>query len=42
MAREQKRRPNAYAEVQRGLTRYIWRFEGKKYRTPSFENPDEA
>jgi integrase len=44
MAREQKqkRRPTAYAEVQRGLTRYVWRFESKKYRTPSYEDPNEA
>jgi hypothetical protein len=44
MAKEQKqkKRPNAYAEVQRGLTRYVWRFEGMKYRTPSSEDPDEA
>ncbi|HEX6524733.1 MAG TPA: hypothetical protein VF070_32715 [Streptosporangiaceae bacterium] len=42
MPRQQKRRPNVYAEVQRGLTRYVWRFEGKKYRTESCENPDDA
>jgi integrase len=42
MPRQQKRRPKAYAEVQRGLTRYVWRFEGQKYRTESYENPDDA
>jgi integrase len=42
MVKEQKRRPKAYAELQRGLTRYVWRFKGDKYRTPSYEDPDEA
>jgi hypothetical protein len=43
MARQQqKRRPTAYEEVQRGLTRFVWRFEGKKYRTDSQQDRDEA
>ena len=39
---QQKRRPNAYEETQRGLTRFVWRFEGKKYRTESHRERDEA
>jgi hypothetical protein len=39
---KQKRPPKPYAEVQRGLTRYVWRFEGEKYRTTSFEDPGQA
>jgi integrase len=38
----QKGPPKPYAEVQRGLTRYVWRFEGQKYRTPSYPDPDDA
>jgi len=38
----QRRRPKPWAETSRGLTRYCWRFEGEKYRTPYRENPDDA
>jgi len=38
----QKRRPKPWAETKRGLTRYCWRFDGERYRTPYYEDPDEA
>ncbi len=41
MAR-QRRRPKPWAEEKRGLTRYCWRFENERYRTPYYENPDDA
>ena len=41
-SQQQKRRPNAYEETQRDLTRFVWRFEGKKYRTESHRDRDEA
>jgi integrase len=41
MAR-QRRRPKPWAEEKRGLTRYCWRFENERYRTPYHENPDDA
>jgi integrase len=37
-----RRQPTPYAETQRGLTRYVWRFEGEKYRTAYSADPDEA
>lgn len=37
-----KRRPKPYFEEKRGLTRCGWRFEGKLYRTPYYEDPEEA
>ncbi|HXL90431.1 MAG TPA: hypothetical protein VN969_15915 [Streptosporangiaceae bacterium] len=41
MAR-QRRRPKPWAEEKRGQTRYCWRFENERYRTPYYENPDDA
>jgi integrase len=29
-------------QTRRGLTRYLWRFDGKVHSTPSFEDPEEA
>ncbi len=38
-----KKRPKPWAEKSRqGLTRYLWRFEGKRYWTPFYEDPEEA
>jgi integrase len=40
--RTQKRRPKPWAETKRDLTRYCWRFNDERYRTPYYEDPDEA
>ena len=38
-----KRRPKPWAETGRqGRTRYVWRFEGQKYRTAFHDDPEEA
>jgi len=37
-----RRRPKPWAEEKRGLTRYCWRFDGQKYRTPFHEDPEAA
>ncbi len=37
-----QRRPKPWAEARRHGTRYVWRFEGEKYRTPFYEDPEEA
>lgn len=38
-----RRRPKPWAETSRqGLTRYGWRFDGKRYWTPFHEDPEEA
>jgi hypothetical protein len=42
MPRPRRERPKPWAEERRGLTRYVWRFEDKKYRTPFYEDPEEA
>src|SRR5262249_44939556 len=43
MALAPKRRPKPWAETGRqGRTRYVWRFGGKKYRTPLYNHPEEA
>ncbi|MGH3220788.1 MAG: hypothetical protein ACRDPY_19175, partial [Streptosporangiaceae bacterium] len=36
------RRPKPWAETRRQGTRYVWRFENQKYRTPFYEDPEEA
>ena len=37
------RRPKPWAETGRqGTTRYVWRFEGQKYRTTFYDDPEEA
>ena len=37
------RRPKPWAETGRqGTTRYVWRFEGQKYRTTFCDDPEEA
>lgn len=39
----QKRRSKPWPETSRqGLTRYVWRFEGKRHWTPFYEDADEA
>jgi integrase len=35
-------RPKPWAEQRRQGTRYVWRFEGQKYRTSFYEDPEEA
>ncbi len=42
MARPRRERPIPWAEERRGLTRFVWRFEDRKYRTPFYEDPEEA
>jgi integrase len=43
MARPQRERPKPWAETSRqGLTRYLWRFEAKRYWTSFYEDPQEA
>jgi hypothetical protein len=43
MARPQRERPKPWPEENRqGLTRYVWRFDGKRHWTPFYANPDEA
>lgn len=37
-----RRRPRPWAETKRGQTRYCWRFDNERYRTPYYEDPDEA
>lgn len=37
-----KGRPKPWAEQRRQDTRYVWRFEGQKYRTSFYEDPEEA
>lgn len=37
-----QRRPKPWAEARRHGTRYVWRFEGERYRTPFYEDPGEA
>ena len=38
-----KRRPKPWAEAGRqDRTRYVWRFEGQKYRTVFYDDPEEA
>jgi hypothetical protein len=38
-----KRRPKPWAETGRqGRTRYVFRFDGQKYRTPFYDDPEEA
>lgn len=38
-----RRRPKPWAETSRqGLTRYAWRFDGKRYWSPFYEDPEEA
>jgi integrase len=37
------RRPRPWAETNRqGRTRYVWRFGGEKYRTPFYDDPEDA
>src|SRR5487761_1242803 len=37
------RRPKPWAETSRqGGTRYVWRFDGQKYRTSFHDDPEEA
>src|SRR5690242_16887739 len=43
MASVPKRRPKPWAETGRqGRTRYVWRFGVQKYRTPFYDDPEEA
>jgi integrase len=43
MATAPKRRPKPWAEAGRqARTRYVWRFEGQKYRTVFYDDPEEA
>lgn len=43
MARKARRRPKPWSEESRqGLTRYLWRFEGVRYWTEFYEDPEEA
>ncbi len=38
-----QRRPKPWAETNRqGRTRYVWRFEGQKYWTNFYDDPEEA
>lgn len=38
-----KRRPKPWPESgRRGGTRYVWRFEGRRYRTKYHDDPEEA
>jgi integrase len=38
-----QRRPKPWAETGRqGRSRYVWRFEGQKYRTAFYDDPEEA
>ncbi len=38
-----RRRPKPWPESGRnGSTRYVWRFEGRRYRTPFYDDPEEA
>lgn len=37
-----KRRPKPWAEARPQGTRYVWRFENQRYRTPFYEDPEEA
>jgi integrase len=37
-----ERRPKPWAESRRQGTRYVWRFENEKYRTPFYTDPEEA
>jgi integrase len=36
------RRPKPWAESRRNRTRYVWRFEGQKYRTAEYDDPEDA
>jgi GNAT superfamily N-acetyltransferase len=37
------RRPRPWAETNRqGRTRYVWRFGGQRYRTPFYDDPEDA
>jgi integrase len=37
------RRPKPWPEINRQeRTRYVWRFDGQKYRTPYYDDPEEA
>jgi integrase len=42
MAPAPKRRPKPWAETRKSGTRYVWRFEDRKYRTPFYEDREEA
>jgi hypothetical protein len=43
MANKPPRRPKPWLEISRqGLSRYAWRFQGKKHWTPFYEDPEEA
>jgi len=42
MPRPRRRRPKPWPETKNGLTRYCWRFEDVRYRTPYHEDPEDA
>ncbi|MGH3276980.1 MAG: hypothetical protein ACRDNZ_21970 [Streptosporangiaceae bacterium] len=42
MQRRPAQRPRPWQQSRRGLTRYLWRFDGKVYSTSSCEDPGEA
>ena len=37
-----RRPPKPWSEDKRGLTRYCWRFEDQRYRTPYYDDPDDG
>ena len=37
-----QKRPRPWAETRPQGTRYVWRFEGQRYRTSFFDDPEEA
>jgi len=37
-----ERRPKPWAEPRSQGTRYVWRFDGQRYRTPFYADPEEA
>jgi integrase len=41
-ARPVQRRPRPWAETRGFGTRYVWRFENKRYRTGFYEDPEQA
>ena len=42
MPRRPPKRPRMWSQTRNGLTRFLWRFDGKIYPTPSYEDPEEA